>query len=71
LDGALQDLDVIGEAGGDLPDVFIKSENGQAIFRAQNLSDEVCRGLLFEGNFLVSAKAGVNHQGDVQRLSGF
>src|SRR6266568_3821230 len=65
--GGLQSGNVVRE-GGDLGDVFIKREHGEAVARAQNLADEVRGGFLLEGDFLVRAQAGVDHQGEVQRL---
>jgi len=68
--GFLEGGNVVRE-GRDLRDVFIESENREAVAGAENLADEVRGGLLFEGNFLVRAEAGVDHEREIERLLGF
>src|SRR5207245_8922576 len=46
-------------------------KNSQPVTRAQNLPNKVGSGFLFEGDFLVSAHAGVDHDRQVQRLRSF
>src|SRR5712664_1795927 len=52
----------------ELRDVFIESEDGQAVTGAQHLADEVGGGFLLEADLLVGAQAGVDHDRQVQRL---
>src|SRR5216684_9408148 len=68
--GGLQLGDVIGK-GSELGDVFVDREDGQAIAWPQHLADEVGSGFLLEADLLVRAEAGINHDGEVQRLGGF
>ncbi len=51
--------------------IFVEREHGQAIAGAQHLADKVRGGFLLEADLLVSAEAGVDHYGQVQRLRGF
>src|SRR5712671_3861741 len=51
--------------------IFVEREHGQAIAGAQYLADKVGGGFLLEADLLVSAEAGIDHDGQVQRLRGF
>src|SRR6266852_3135067 len=66
----LQLGDVIGKRC-ELRHVFIEGKHGQAIARAQHLADKMGGGFLLEADLLVGAEAGVDHNGEVQRLGGF
>ena len=66
----LQARNVVGE-GGELRDVLVDGKNGQAVPGAQHLTDEMLGGLLLEGHFEMGAEAGVDHDGQIQRLRGF
>src|SRR6266446_3033491 len=54
-----------------LGDVFVEAEDGEAVAGTQHLANEVGSGFLFESDFLVGAEAGVNHDGEVERLKRF
>ena len=62
--------DVVGEAG-ELRDVFADGKHGEAIARAQNLANKMRGGFLFEGDLLVGAEAGVDHEREIEWLLRF
>src|SRR6266446_2610579 len=55
----------------DLRHVFVEGENGQTVAGAQHLADKVGGSFLLEADLLVGAEAGVDHDGQVQRLRSF
>ena len=69
-DRRLQFGNVIGKTC-ELRHVLIKRENGKSVPRAQNLPNKVGSGFLLETDFFVCAHAGVDHDGQVQRLGSF
>ena len=69
-DSVLENGDFIGVIG-DASDVFVETENGEAIARSNDLLDEMSGGGALGGHFDLRAEAGVNHEREVERLLCF
>ena len=61
MHGRLQGDHVVGKTG-ELRDVLGDGKDREAVAGAKNLLDEMRGGVLLEGDFLVGAETGVDHE---------